>query len=104
MLKRNRVVLTIFVCVCMSLTFTLHALYYKPVTLDQMVTRAEAIVHGRCVDKKSAFIAGHIETQVTIEVDEYLKGDMGEKGDQGDEGDKGDDGDKGGEGDKGDWG
>jgi hypothetical protein len=50
-----------------------------PVELDQLVTGARAVVHGRVVALEPRWVEGRraIETLVTLEVDEYLKGDFG---------------------------
>lgn len=47
-----------------------------PIEFREMVARSSTIVHGRVVDVRCGWIAGRrsIETLVTIETDEFLKG------------------------------
>jgi hypothetical protein len=50
-----------------------------PIEFRELVAAAPVIVHGRVVDVRSAFVDGRraVETFVTIEAGEYLKGDLG---------------------------
>jgi hypothetical protein len=52
-----------------------------PIEFRELVTSAAAIVHGRIVDVRSDWVDGRraVETFVTIEAVEYLKGNLGER-------------------------
>jgi hypothetical protein len=56
-----------------------HATVLVPIEFRELVTSAPVIVHGRVVDVHAEWIEGRrsIETLVTIEASEYLKGDLG---------------------------
>jgi hypothetical protein len=64
--------------VCLSVA--LHATVIVPIEFRELVTIAPVIVHGRVVDVRSEWVDGRraIETFVTIQADEYLKGNLGE--------------------------
>ena len=50
-----------------------------PIEFRELVTSAPVIVHGRVTDVRSAFVDGRraVETYVTLEALDYLKGDLG---------------------------
>jgi hypothetical protein len=52
-----------------------------PIEFRELVAVAPVIVHGRVVDVRSEFVDGRrsVETFVTIEAAEYLKGDLGNR-------------------------
>ena len=52
-----------------------------PIEFRELVSVSSTIVHGRVVDVRSMMIDGRraVETFVTIEADEYLKGGAGER-------------------------
>lgn len=56
-----------------------HATVIIPATLSQLTAEAVAIVVGRVVDIDTSWIDGRsaIETLVTVEADQYLKGNLG---------------------------
>ncbi|MCX7766101.1 MAG: hypothetical protein N2246_05280 [Candidatus Sumerlaeia bacterium] len=62
----------ILLCLCNSV----WALYYEALTLEDLARKADVILIGKCVDKQSEFVAGHIETRVKIQTSEYLKGKL----------------------------
>jgi hypothetical protein len=57
----------------------LEATLILPASLEELVTWARAIVHGRVVVTEPRWADGHrqIETLVTVRAEEYLKGDLG---------------------------
>jgi hypothetical protein len=57
----------------------LQATVILPASLDELVTGARAIVHGRVVTVEPRWVDGRrqIETLVTVHAEEYLKGDLG---------------------------
>jgi hypothetical protein len=61
-------------------TIPLHATVLLPIEFRELVTTAPVIVHGQVVDVRSGWVDGRraIETFVTLEVAEYLKGNLGE--------------------------
>jgi hypothetical protein len=52
-----------------------------PAELGELVRESQAIVHGRVAAVTAAWADGRrrIDSLVTVEVDEYLKGDLGER-------------------------
>jgi hypothetical protein len=50
-----------------------------PIEFRELVSAAPVIVHGRVVDVRSAFVDGRrsVETFVTVEALDYMKGDLG---------------------------
>jgi hypothetical protein len=64
--------------VCLSVA--LHATVIVPIEFRELVTIAPVIVHGRVIDVRSEWVDGRraIETFVTVQADEYLKGNLGE--------------------------
>jgi hypothetical protein len=63
------------------LPVVLRATVIVPVEFRELVTIAPVIVHGRVVDVRSDWVDGRrsVETFVTIEAAEYLKGNLGER-------------------------
>src|SRR5918993_122273 len=72
---RRVVALAVFVI----LSVALQATVLVPIEFRELVSTAPVIVHGRVVDVRSAFVDGRqsVETFVTVEADEYLKGRLG---------------------------
>jgi hypothetical protein len=66
-------------CAALVAASAVHATTVVPVDLQQLATRASAIVHGRVVTTQSQWSGnGHrVETIVTLEASSYLKGDFG---------------------------
>jgi hypothetical protein len=58
----------------------LHATVLLPIEFRELVTTAPVIVHGQVVDVRSEWVDGRraVETFVTVEAAEYLKGNLGE--------------------------
>jgi hypothetical protein len=63
-----------------SLSVALHATVILPIEFRELVAIAPVIVHGRVVDVRSEWVDGRraVETFVTVQADEYLKGNLGE--------------------------
>lgn len=61
------------------LSVALQATVLVPIEFRELVSTAPVIVHGRVVDVRSAFVDGRrsVETFVTLEAGEYLKGQLG---------------------------
>ena len=59
----------------------LSALTVRPLSFDQLVDQSVAIVHGRVHDVRGQWTADRrgIESLVTVEVHDYLKGGLGER-------------------------
>ena len=57
----------------------LHATVYISADLGELTTEARAVAHGRVVALEAQWLEGRrsIETLVTLEVETYLKGDLG---------------------------
>jgi hypothetical protein len=68
------------VAVFMLLASPAAATVYVPVDFREMVTASQAIVHGRIADVRSEPTRDRmmIVTYVTLDVDEHLKGSLGE--------------------------
>jgi len=66
---------------CVVLPVVLRATVIVPVEFRELVTIAPVIVHGRVVDVRSDWVDGRrsVETFVTVEATEYLKGNLGER-------------------------
>jgi len=64
--------------VCSSVA--LRATVILPIEFGELVTLAPVIVHGRVVDVRTEWVDGRrsVETFVTVQADEYLKGNLGE--------------------------
>jgi hypothetical protein len=58
-----------------------HATVVLPIEFRELVNIAPVIVHGRVVDIHAEYVDGRraIETLVTIEAAEYLKGNLGDR-------------------------
>jgi hypothetical protein len=69
--------LTLIVCVCVS---PVEATRVRPVNLEEMTQRADRIFSGQCVDVRVVEDAelGSQVTEVTFEVDQAVKGPVGE--------------------------
>ncbi len=67
------------VAVALLVPAAVHATVVIPVDLKTLAARAEAIAHGRVIDVRSEWAqAGRqVQTIVTIEVSNYLKGNLG---------------------------
>ena len=63
-----------------SLPVALHATVIVPIEFRALVTMAPVIVHGRVVDVRTEWVDGRrsVETFVTVQADEYLKGHLGD--------------------------
>ncbi len=74
---RRMILCVLLVC----LPIAVHATVLVPIEFRELVTTAPVIVHGRIVDVQAEWIENRrsIETLVTIEASEYLKGDLGER-------------------------
>ena len=61
------------------LSVVLHATVIIPIEFRELVTIAPVIVHGQVVDVRSEWVDGRrsVETFVTVEAAEYLKGNLG---------------------------
>ena len=70
----------LFVTLLLSLTAGLRATVVVPVEFRELVTTTPIIVHGRVTDVRAALVDGRsaVETFVTIEAGEYLRGNLGE--------------------------
>ena len=57
----------------------LHATVYISADLGELTTDARAVAHGRVIALEAQWLEGRrsIETLVTLEVETYLKGDLG---------------------------
>jgi hypothetical protein len=69
---------------CTALLFlsaALHATVIIPIEFRELVAIAPVIVHGQVVDVRSDFVDGRrsVETFVTVEATEYLKGNLGDR-------------------------
>ena len=64
-----------------SLPVVLRATVIVPIEFRELVTIAPVIVHGRVVEVRSDWVDGRrsVETFVTVEAEEYLKGNLGER-------------------------
>lgn len=58
-------------------TMSAHATLMKVLKTKDLVKQADAIVIGECIEKETKWVAKHMETTITVKVDEYVKGDMG---------------------------
>src|SRR5687768_7359219 len=67
------------VAVFVILSVVLQATVLVPIEFRELVSIAPVIVHGRVVDVRSAFVDGRrsVETFVTVEAGDYLKGQLG---------------------------
>lgn len=65
--------------ICASLPVALGATVLVPIEFRELVTVSTAIVHGRVTDVRAEWIDGRraIETVVTLDAREYLKGNLG---------------------------
>jgi len=65
--------------VCVCLPVALGATVLIPIEFRELVTVSTAIVHGRVADVHAEWTDGrrNVETLVTVEAREYLKGDLG---------------------------
>jgi hypothetical protein len=61
--------------------YSIHATVLLPIEFRELVTSAPVIVHGQVVDIRSEWVDGRraVETFVTVEAAEYLKGKLGEQ-------------------------
>jgi hypothetical protein len=73
----RRIALFLFLLV---VTVPLHATVLLPIEFRELVATAPVIVHGQVVDVHSEWVDGRraVETFVTVEAAEYLKGNLGE--------------------------
>jgi hypothetical protein len=74
---RNIVSVLIALLVCIS---SASATVILPIEFRELVTSTPVIVHGVVVDVRSSWVDGRraVETFVTLEVAEYLKGNLGQ--------------------------
>jgi hypothetical protein len=68
------VILLGLLCLC---TTSATAVYMKKLSVEEMVKKADVICIGTVAKKESRWVSGHIETTMTINVSEYLKGNLG---------------------------
>ena len=63
------------------LPVVLRATVIVPIEFRELVTIAPVIVHGRVVDVRADWVDGRrsVETFVTVEATEYLKGNLGDR-------------------------
>lgn len=63
----------------LALTAGLSATVIVPIEFRELVTTSPVIVQGRVTDVRSAFVNGRrsVETFVTVEAGDYLKGNLG---------------------------
>lgn len=69
------------VCVTvLLLSSAVRATVLVPIEFRELVATSAVIVHGRVTDARAAYVDGRqaVETFVTLDVDEYLKGNLGE--------------------------
>jgi hypothetical protein len=64
---------------CLLLASLATATVVLPIEFRQLANEAQAIVHGRVADVRSAWVDGRraVETFITIDAAEYLKGNLG---------------------------
>jgi hypothetical protein len=74
----RRIALSLFL---LFVTVPLHATVLLPIEFRQLVVTSPVIVHGQVVDVRSDWVDGRraVETFVTVEAAEYLKGNLGEQ-------------------------
>lgn len=62
------------------LSVALQATVILPIEFKELVTTSPVIVHGRVTDTRAVLLDGRqtVETFVTVDVEEYLKGNLGE--------------------------
>jgi hypothetical protein len=74
----RRIALSLFV---LFVTAPLYATVLLPIEFRELVGTAPVIVHGQVVDVRSEWVDGRraVETFVTVEAAEYLKGNLGER-------------------------
>jgi hypothetical protein len=65
--------------VCASVA--VHATVIMPIEFRELVTIAPLIVHGKVADVRSGWVDGRrsVETFVTVDVADYLKGNLGDR-------------------------
>ncbi len=68
------VILLGLLCLC---TTSATAVYMKKLSVEQIAKKADVICIGTIAKKESRWVSGHIETTMTINVSEYLKGNLG---------------------------
>ena len=68
------------VSVLLLLSIAVEATVILPIEFRELVTTSPVIVHGRVTDTRSAFVDDRrsVETFVTVAVDEYFKGNLGD--------------------------
>jgi hypothetical protein len=73
----GRIALSLFV---LFVTIPLHATVLLPIEFRELVATTPVIVHGQVVDVRSEWVDGRraVETFVTLEVADYLKGNLGD--------------------------
>jgi hypothetical protein len=66
--------------IAVASTATVRATVYVTADLRELATEARAVAHGRVVSLEARWVDGRraIETLVTLEVESYAKGDLGE--------------------------
>jgi hypothetical protein len=74
----RRILVSVFCCVCFLCAHA-SATVLAPIEFRQLVTSSPVIVHGTVVDVRSDWVDGRraVETFVTVEAGDYLKGDLG---------------------------
>jgi len=67
------------IALLVALAVPARATVLLPIELRELVSTSSAIVHGRVVDARAAWVDGRraIETFLTIDVTEYMKGSLG---------------------------
>ena len=76
---RRRSILFVSLCTLAALSTRAGATTFAPTDFADLVTGAAAIVHGRVSAARSDWVdgRGRIDTFVTIDVEAYLKGNLG---------------------------
>jgi len=74
----RRILVSVFCCVCLLCAHA-SATVLAPIEFRQLVTSSPVIVHGTVVDVRADWVDGRraVETFVTVEAGDYLKGDLG---------------------------
>jgi hypothetical protein len=72
------------IALCALLLFItprVHATVFLPIEFRELVAAAPVIVHGQVVDVRSEWVDGRraVETFVTVEAADYLKGNLGDR-------------------------
>jgi len=74
----RRILVSVFYCICFLCAHA-SATVLAPIEFRQLVTTSPVIVHATVVDVRADWVDGRraVETFVTVEAGDYLKGDLG---------------------------